>query len=216
MSAAAREYASREHELGRVADLYVAALEEAAGGPAVRDDAAAARSPRGAAEVGLDDEERLAARAARGRPWPLASTRGAPARSLVRAVPVWAWLTAIVAVSALARFVLALRVEAPWIMVDELIYSELARGLADGDGWSIRGVATNAYGFVYPLLLAPAYALFDSLPQAYAAVKAINSVVISLAALPAYFLARRVLPRGSRCSRRCSRSRCRRCSTRAR
>jgi hypothetical protein len=78
-------------------------------------------------------------------------------------------------------------------MVDELIYSELARGLAEGDGWAIRGVPTAAYGFVYPLLLAPAYALFDSLPDAYAAVKAINAALMSLAAIPAYFLARRVL-----------------------
>jgi hypothetical protein len=119
---------------------------------------------------------------------------GAPARSLVRAIPVWAWLTAIVAVSALVRFVLALRIEAPWIMVDELIYSELARGIADGDGFSIRGVPTNAYGFVYPLVIAPAYALFDRLPDAYEAVKAINAVVVSLAAIPAYLLARRLLP----------------------
>ena len=121
---------------------------------------------------------------------------GPRARSLVRAIPVWAWLTAIVALSFDARYVLALRIEAPWIMVDELIYSELARGLAAGDGWSIRGVPTYAYGFIYPLVLAPAYALFDSLPQAYVAVKAINAAVISLAALPAYFLARRVLPVG--------------------
>jgi hypothetical protein len=121
---------------------------------------------------------------------------GPRARSLVRAVPAWAWLTAIVALSFDARYVFALRIEAPWIMVDELIYSELARGLADGDGWSIRGAPTYAYGFVYPLVIAPAYALFDSLPQAYVAVKAINSAAISLAALPGYFLARRVLPVG--------------------
>ena len=48
---------------------------------------------------------------------------GAPARSLVRAVPVWAWLTALVALSALARVFFALRIDAPWIVVDELIYS---------------------------------------------------------------------------------------------
>jgi hypothetical protein len=121
---------------------------------------------------------------------------GAPARSLVRAVPVWAWLSGIVAVSAVVRFVFAVRIEAPWIMVDELIYSELAKGLAAGDGFAIRGVPTNAYGFVYPLLIAPAYWLFDSLPQAYEAVKAINAFVVSLAAIPAFFLARRVLPTG--------------------
>jgi glycosyltransferase involved in cell wall biosynthesis len=54
MSTAARAYAEREHELARVADLYAAALEQAAGGAAVRDEllreVAAA-----AAEVGVDD-----------------------------------------------------------------------------------------------------------------------------------------------------------------
>jgi hypothetical protein len=124
-----------------------------------------------------------------------ATAVGAPARALVRAVPVWAWLAGLVAVSAVLRFLLARRVAAPWIMVDELIYSELAKGLAAGDGFAIRGVATNAYGFVYPLLIAPAY-FVDSLPRAYELVKAINALLISLAAIPAYFLARRVLPGG--------------------
>lgn len=60
MSAAARAYATQEHDLGRVAELYVAALEEAAGGAAVRDELLHAVAG-GAAEVGLEDEERLAA-----------------------------------------------------------------------------------------------------------------------------------------------------------
>ena len=37
MGAAALELARREHDLDRVADLYVAAFEQAAGGGAVRD-----------------------------------------------------------------------------------------------------------------------------------------------------------------------------------
>ena len=60
MSESARAYAAREHDLGHVADLYVAALEEAAGGPAVREELLR-EVARGAAEVGLDDEERLGA-----------------------------------------------------------------------------------------------------------------------------------------------------------
>ena len=78
-------------------------------------------------------------------------------------------------------------------MVDELIYSELAKSLADSGRFLIRGEATAAYGIVYPALIAPAWALFESVPQAYAAAKAINALVMSLAAVPAYFLARRVL-----------------------
>ena len=54
MSAAAGEYVEREHSLERVAEAYAAALEDAAGGGAVRDavlrDVAAA-----AADVGLDE-----------------------------------------------------------------------------------------------------------------------------------------------------------------
>ena len=37
MGAAASSYVRREHDLDRVAELYVAALEEVAGGPAIRD-----------------------------------------------------------------------------------------------------------------------------------------------------------------------------------
>jgi hypothetical protein len=79
-------------------------------------------------------------------------------------------------------------------MVDELIYSELAKSVAAGEGFRIRGDAVaGAYGFVYPLLLAPAWALFEAVPAAYTAAKAINAVAISLALVPAYLLARRVV-----------------------
>src|SRR5439155_20827415 len=43
--------------------------------------------------------------------------------------------------------------------------------------------------------ISPAWTLFGRVPQAYAAAQAINSVVVSLAAVPTYLLARRVLCR---------------------
>jgi glycosyltransferase involved in cell wall biosynthesis len=52
MAAAAHELAAREHSLEHVADLYAAALEEAAGGPAVRD-AVLQEVTAAAAEVGI-------------------------------------------------------------------------------------------------------------------------------------------------------------------
>jgi glycosyltransferase involved in cell wall biosynthesis len=65
MSAAARELAATEHALERVADLYAATLEEAAGGEAVRE-AVTREVADAAAEVGIgpDDPEakELAAR----------------------------------------------------------------------------------------------------------------------------------------------------------
>jgi len=116
-------------------------------------------------------------------------------RSLGR-VPVWAWLGAIIAVSALFRAALGRGIVAPFIMVDEVIWAELARGLADTGEPLVRGVGDQGLGIVYPLVIAPAYLAFDGLVDAYAAVKTINAVVMSLAAVPAYFLARRVVGQG--------------------
>jgi len=56
---AARAHVGAEHELGRVADAYVAALEEAAGGEAASN-AVLWRIAEEAAAVGLDDPARLA------------------------------------------------------------------------------------------------------------------------------------------------------------
>jgi 4-amino-4-deoxy-L-arabinose transferase-like glycosyltransferase len=103
------------------------------------------------------------------------------------------WLSAIVVVSAVARIAFGGRMAAPWIMVDELIYSELAKSFAAGGQFLLREEPSAYYGVVYPVLIAPAWALFNSIPDAYAAAKAINAVLMSLAAVPAYFLARRLL-----------------------
>ncbi len=117
------------------------------------------------------------------------SARVAP----LRAIPAWAYLTAIVVVSAAIRYWFGRWMIAPWIMVDELVYSELAKSFAATGHFLIRDQPSGSYGFVYPLVIAPAWRIFGSVPSAYAAAKAINSVVMSLAAVPAYFLARRVL-----------------------
>ena len=114
----------------------------------------------------------------------------------LRAVPAWAWVAAIVVASAVLRIVLARRMVAPWIMVDELIYSELAKSFAASGHFAVRGVASHGYGFVYPVLIAPAFRLFSSVPQAYTAAKSIDSVLMSLAAVPTYLLARRIVRPG--------------------
>jgi dolichyl-phosphate-mannose-protein mannosyltransferase len=115
-------------------------------------------------------------------------------RALAR-VPTWAWLAAIVVASAALRALLATRLVAPFIMVDELIWSELARGIAGAGEPLLRDQPNPGYSVVYPLLISPAYLLFDSLPAAYAAVKTMNAVLMSLAAIPAFFVARRVVGR---------------------
>ncbi len=112
---------------------------------------------------------------------------------VLRRVPVWAWLVVLVLASFAVRAWLARDMLGAFIMVDELIYSELGRSIADSRELLVRDVPSPGYGIVYPALLSPAYAAFDSLPEAYAAVKTLNSLVMSLAAIPAFFLARRVV-----------------------
>jgi Dolichyl-phosphate-mannose-protein mannosyltransferase len=115
-------------------------------------------------------------------------------RRSVRELPAGVWLTAIVAGSILIRLALGHRMVAPWIMVDELVYSELAKSFAASGQFLVRGVPSHGYGFVYPVLISPAWGLFSSIGHAYTAAKAINAIVMSLAAIPAYLLARRMLP----------------------
>lgn len=104
-------------------------------------------------------------------------------------------LLALVVLSAAVSAVLGRGIPSPWIVPDELIYSELAKGLVDGLP-SIRGETSFGYGLAYPLLLAPFWAAFDEVATAYAAAKAANALVMSLAAVPAYFLARRFASSG--------------------
>ncbi len=117
-------------------------------------------------------------------------------RARALGVPAWLWVGAVVVCSAGIRIALGRQIVAPWIMVDELVYSELAKSFAAGGHFEIRGVPSTGYGFVYPALISPAWRFFGAMPTVYAAAKAINAVVMSLAAVPAYFLARRLLTPG--------------------
>lgn len=126
-----------------------------------------------------------------GGPDPWITLRRLPGR-----IPVWAWLTAIVAGSFVFRALIVRGIVAPFIFVDEVVWSEVARGIAEGGRPLVRDVPDTGYSVLYPFVLSPAYAAFDSLTTAYAAVKTLNALLMSLAALPAYFLARRVTGAG--------------------
>jgi hypothetical protein len=114
----------------------------------------------------------------------------------LRSLPPWLWLTAIVAGSTVFRALLGRDLVAPFIMVDELIWSEVARGIADAGEPLLRDTPDPGYSIVYPLVISPVYALFDGLVDTYAGVKTLNALVMSLAAVPAYFLGRRVVGSG--------------------
>ena len=188
-SVAVREYVAREHDLERSAELYVAALEEAAGSGAVR--AAVLREvAEAAADVGVEPEllaPELALFSPDGHvPVPGAATR------LVRTGPVWLWLAGLYAVSVVVQLALGLRLVSPWIMVDEIVYSDMARSFASTGHFLIRG-AHAGYGVVYPLLISPAYAIFGPVSDAYRWARVIDALAMSSVAVPVYLLARRVV-----------------------
>ena len=105
-------------------------------------------------------------------------------------------LGATVAIAAIVHAALALRSLAPWIVPDELIYSEIAKSLADGGLPKVRGDVTFEWGLGYPGLLAPIWAVVDDVERAYAVAKIWNALILASTAIPAYFLARRFTSEG--------------------
>jgi hypothetical protein len=103
----------------------------------------------------------------------------------------WVILVGGIAVVVAIRGWLASRIAMPWLFSDELIHSELAKNLADGRLFEIRGRHVNIT-YAYPLVLAPAW-LLSSMSATYAVAKAINVVLVSAAAVPVYLLGRRLV-----------------------
>ena len=223
MSDAARAYAAREHDLGHVAEEYAAALEEAAGGAEVAE-AVDREVAHAAAEIGIEPgtpfAAELAARlddvglAQNGRPG-LRRRRGGAA--LARASPSGRGSPG----SSCSPSLVPLRPLPPCRRAVD--HGRRARSTRSSRRAS-RRPATSSSATARSRRLRrrlsaadrAGLALFGSVPDAYAAAKAINALVMSLAAVPVYFLARRVVARPAPRSPRCSRSPCRRWSTRAR
>jgi hypothetical protein len=130
-------------------------------------------------EQSLPDDERVGRRSAG------AKLAAAPTRA-----GIVARLAAIVGLSAAVRAVISLGAVSPWVLPDELVYSDLARSIAAGGRPAVRDVPVFGWGEVYPTLLAPVWALVDDRYIAYHASLVVNAILMSLAAVPAYFLAR--------------------------
>lgn len=115
----------------------------------------------------------------------------APARSRA-AAPVA--LVALMLVSVLARFWLARAVKTPWILADEFLYAEEAKGFAADARYTIRGAAGPILSYLYPALISPAW-LARSMTTTYGLAKAINAVLMTLVAIPVYLWGSRLAPR---------------------
>lgn len=105
-------------------------------------------------------------------------------------------LPVIVALSASLWTVLAAETTIPRVLGDELIYSGLGKSLAQHGSYLLRGDPDTAHSLLYPLLISPAYGLTRNGVDAHVAVQTLNAVMFSLTAVPAYFLARRVVAHG--------------------
>jgi hypothetical protein len=109
-----------------------------------------------------------------------------------RSAPFWLPLAGIVALSAILRFWGALAIPAPWIAADEMVYAELGRNLVQSGKFEILGHPTGFYSLVYPLLAGLPLSLSD-VGLGYGLLKALQAVVMSLAAVPAYFWGRELM-----------------------
>jgi hypothetical protein len=105
-------------------------------------------------------------------------------------------LTTIVCVAAAVRVLLVRAETEPRVFGDEFIYTDLAKNIAWHGLPLLRGHVEIGYSLFYPLFLSPAYRLASDGASAFAAARTMNAVVMALSAVPAYALARRVLPPG--------------------
>jgi hypothetical protein len=103
-------------------------------------------------------------------------------------------LVCVFAVAALYHWLQSLGHATPAIFTDELLFSELARSFAAGDGFTVRGQPLFFPAFVPSLLQAPVW-LVGPVPAAYGVAKALNALLMCSAAFPAYWLARQLVAR---------------------
>ncbi len=90
------------------------------------------------------------------------------------------------------RLWLAGQIVTPWIMVDELIYSEMAKSFASSGHFLIRGAPSDVVSVTYPALISPAW-WFHPMSTTYGIAKALNVVLMTAAAIPLFLWARRLV-----------------------
>ena len=94
--------------------------------------------------------------------------------------------------SVAARVWLSREIPTPWIMIDELVYSEMAKSFATSGHFLVRDAPAGLNSVVYPALISPAW-LAHPMGTTYGLAKAINVVVMTATAIPLYLWARRVV-----------------------
>ena len=98
----------------------------------------------------------------------------------------------IVVLSMAVRYALALDLPAPWLMGDELLYSDRAKSFLE-EGRLLFREEYNAFATAYPALIAPAWAA-ESVSTSYEIAKAINVVLMTMTSVVAFFWTKRLAP----------------------
>jgi hypothetical protein len=100
-------------------------------------------------------------------------------------------LGAIVVGGTLLLDLLTRQVVTPSVFPDEYLYSQLGRGLATTGSLTVRGVDPHFLPVVQPVLTAPAWLVGD-VGTAFRLIQLENALVLALAAIPTYLIARRL------------------------
>jgi len=119
-------------------------------------------------------------------------------RARVEQLPVDANVLAlgcIVLASFVGRVVLARLVHNPFVFLDELAYERTALNLVDHGRLGLFAKAGLAYSPLYPVVIAPVYAVTSSAADAWEWVKVLDALLVSLALVPIYAIAHFVLAR---------------------
>lgn len=100
-------------------------------------------------------------------------------------------LAGVVAVSFAVRLAVGWLRATPNYFPDEYLYSELGRSLVESGRPLVRGVELGSPALLQPLLTAPFW-LIDDVAVSYRLIQALGALAMSLAAVPAFLLARRL------------------------
>ncbi|HET8527869.1 MAG TPA: hypothetical protein VFL60_03075 [Gaiellaceae bacterium] len=112
-------------------------------------------------------------------------------RTAARSVAPRLVLAAIVLLGTVLQALLARLLPSPSVFPDEYLYSQLGRSLATTGHLQVRGVHAHFLSVLEPALTAPMWLVHD-VGLAYRLVQLENAFVLSLAAIPAYLIARRL------------------------
>jgi hypothetical protein len=90
------------------------------------------------------------------------------------------------------RIWLSSKIATPWILIDEYLYSELAKSFVTNGHFFVRDSPSGINNVVYPALISPAW-LAHPMGTTYALAKAINVILMTATAIPVYLWARKLV-----------------------